>query len=43
LELRRYSAEERIRLAEEKIKNVMNSDTDSRLVKASIKSIGGLN
>jgi F-type H+-transporting ATPase subunit b len=42
-ELRRYSAEESIRLAEEKIKNVMNSDTDSRLVKASIQSIGGLN
>jgi F0F1-type ATP synthase membrane subunit b/b' len=43
LELRRYSAEESIRLAEEKIKTVMNSDTDSRLVKASIQSIGGLN
>ena len=43
LELRRFSAEESIRLAEEKIKNVMNSDTDSRLVKASIQSIGGLN
>ncbi|MEO6589046.1 MAG: ATP synthase F0 subunit B [Pyrinomonadaceae bacterium] len=43
LELRRFSAEESIRLAEEKIKNVMNSDTDSRLVKASINSIGGLN
>ena len=43
LQLRRYSAEESIRLAEEKIKNVMNSDTDSRLVKASIQSIGGLN
>lgn len=42
-ELRRYSAEESIRLAEEKIKTVMNSDTDSRLVKASIQSIGGLN
>ena len=43
LQLRRYSAEESIRLAEEKIKNVMNSETDSRLVKASIQSIGGLN
>lgn len=42
-ELRRFSANESIRLAEEKIKNVMNSDTDSRLVKASINSIGGLN
>lgn len=42
-ELRRFSANESVRLAEEKIKNVMNSDTDSRLVKASIRSIGGLN
>lgn len=43
LELRKFSANESIRLAEEKIKNVMNSDTDSRLIKASINSIGGLN
>lgn len=42
-ELRRFSANESVRLAEEKIKNVMNSDTDSRLIKASIQSIGGLN
>ena len=43
LELRRFSAEESIRLAEEKIKREINSETDARLVKASIQSIGGLN
>ncbi len=42
-ELRRFSAEESIRLAEEKLKSQMNSDTDARLVKASLESIGGLN
>lgn len=42
-DLRKFSANESIRLAEEKIKNVMNSDTDSRLIKSSIQSIGGLN
>lgn len=42
-ELRRFSAEESIRLAEEKLKAQMNADTDARLVKASIQSIGGLN
>jgi F0F1-type ATP synthase membrane subunit b/b' len=42
-ELRRFSAEESIRLAEEKIKNQINPQTDARLVKANIQSIGGLN
>ncbi len=42
-ELRRFSAEESIRLAEEKVKAQMNADKDARLVKASIQSIGGLN
>ena len=41
--LRRYSAEESIRLAEEKLRSQINDDTDARLVKASIRSIGGLN
>lgn len=41
--LRRFSAEESVRLAEEKIKSLMNAETDSRLVKANIRSIGGLN
>ncbi len=42
-ELRRFSAEESVRLAEEKIKKSMNAKTDEKLVKAGIKSIGGLN
>ena len=42
-ELRRFSAEESIRLAEEKLKAQMNADKDARLVKASIQTIGGLN
>ena len=43
LELRRFSAEESIRLAEEKIKAEMTDEKDARLVKANIQSIGGLN
>jgi len=43
LELRRFSAEESIRLAEEKIKREISQEKDARLVKASIQSIGGLN
>ncbi|MEZ5427231.1 MAG: ATP synthase F0 subunit B [Pyrinomonadaceae bacterium] len=42
-ELRRFSAEESIRLAEEKIKKAMDAKKDAQLVKAGIKSIGGLN
>lgn len=42
-ELRRFSAEESIRRAEEKIKAEINADKDARLVRASIQSIGGLN
>lgn len=42
-ELRRFSAEESIRLAEEKIRAQINADKDARLVKANIQSIGGLN
>lgn len=42
-ELRRFSAEESIRLAEEKIRKAMNAQKDAQLVKAGIKSIGGLN
>lgn len=40
--LKRFSAEESIRLAEEKIRGAMNNDVDSRLVEANIRSIGGL-
>ena len=42
-ELRRFSAEESIRLAEEKIKQNINAAKDAQLVKANIQSIGGLN
>ncbi len=41
-ELRRFSAEESIRLAEEKLKSQMNAEKDAVLVKAGIKAIGGL-
>lgn len=40
--LKRFSAEESIRLAEEKIRSAMNADVDSKLVKANIRSIGGM-
>jgi F-type H+-transporting ATPase subunit b len=43
LQLRRFSAEESVRLAEEKIKQNINAAKDAELVKANIKSIGGLN
>lgn len=42
-ELRRFSAEESIRLAEEKLKAQMNAEKDAGLVKAGIRAIGGLN
>lgn len=42
-ELRRFSAEESIRLAEEKIRREINPEKDARLVRANIESIGGLN
>lgn len=42
-ELRKFSAEESIRLAEEKIKREINSEKDAKIVKANIQSIGGLN
>jgi len=42
-ELRRFSAEESIRLAEEKLRAQVDSAKDSILVKANINAIGGLN
>ncbi|MEO8649647.1 MAG: hypothetical protein ABI539_10825 [Acidobacteriota bacterium] len=42
-ELRRFSAEESIRLAEEKLRGRIDPESDSRLVKAGIQAIGGLN
>jgi F0F1-type ATP synthase membrane subunit b/b' len=40
--LRRFSAEESIRLAEERIRQAMNNQKDAELVKANIQSIGGM-
>ena len=42
-QLRRYSAEESVRLAEEKIKSQINAEKDAALIKAGIQSIGGVN
>ena len=42
-ELRRFSAEESVRLAEEKLRVKINPDNDAVLVKSGIQSIGGLN
>jgi F0F1-type ATP synthase membrane subunit b/b' len=43
VELRRFSAEESVRIAEEKLRGRINPDNDAGLVKASIQEIGGLN
>lgn len=42
-DLRRFSAEESIRLAEEKLRSRIDAEKDSRLVKSGIQAIGGLN
>ena len=42
-ELRRFTAEESVRLAEEKLRGKINPETDAVLVKSGIQSIGGLN
>ena len=42
-ELRRFSAEESIRLAEERLRNQIGPDNDAILVKSGIQAIGGLN
>jgi len=42
-ELRRFSADESIRLAEQKLRSQIGVDTDAKLVRASIQEIGGLN
>jgi F-type H+-transporting ATPase subunit b len=42
-ELRKLSAEESIRLAEQKLRSRIDAEKDSRLVRASIQEIGGLN
>ena len=42
-QLRRFSAEESVRLAEEKLRAQIDTQKDSQLVKSGIASIGGLN
>lgn len=42
-QLRRFSAEESVRLAEEKLRAQIDTAKDSQLVKSGIASIGGLN
>lgn len=42
-ELRRYSADESIRLAEQKLRSHIGTEDDARLVRAGIQEIGGLN
>ena len=43
VELRRFSAEESVRLAEEKLRGKIDADNDATLVKSGIQAIGGLN
>ncbi len=43
LKLRRFSAEESVRLAEEKLRQQIDTSKDAQLVKSGIASIGGLN
>ena len=43
LELRRYSAEESVRIAEAKLRSQIDAGIDARLVTANIQEIGGLN
>lgn len=43
MELRRFSAEESVRLAEEKLRSKINNENDAALVKSGIQAIGGLN
>ena len=42
-QLRKFSAEESIRLAEEKLRIQIDAKKDAQLIKAGITSIGGLN
>jgi hypothetical protein len=40
-QLRRYSADESVRLAEEKLRTKINPENDAVLVRAGIQEIGG--
>ena len=43
VELKRFSAEESVRLAEEKLRSRIDANADANLVKTGIQAIGGLN
>jgi F0F1-type ATP synthase membrane subunit b/b' len=43
LELKRFSAEESVRLAEQKLRSKIDANADANLVKSGIQAIGGLN
>jgi len=43
LQLRRFAVDESLRMAEEKLRSQVDNKTDSKLVKAGIEAIGGLN
>jgi len=43
IELRRFSAQESVRLAEEKLRSKIDAKNDEKLVKAGIQAMGGLN
>lgn len=43
LELKRFSAEESVRLAEQKLRSKIDATADAGLVKSGIRAIGGLN
>lgn len=43
LELKRFSAEESVRLAEEKLRSKIDANADASLVRSGIRAIGGLN
>jgi F0F1-type ATP synthase membrane subunit b/b' len=42
-DLRKFSAEESIRLAEEMLRGKLNADADAKLVRAGIQELGGVN
>ncbi|MEO5859872.1 MAG: ATP synthase F0 subunit B [Pyrinomonadaceae bacterium] len=43
LELKRFSADESVRIAEEKLRSNIDANADSNLVRSGIQAIGGLN
>lgn len=43
IQLRRFAVNESLRMAEEKLRSSVDTNTDSRLIKSGIQAIGGLN